>query len=297
MSRIFAFLLILLIAIPVFAQEEEEEYSPLSSVENEFDTDEYVQEEISPLSGIEDEFVVVETVADEPVTEEIVTEEYVVPQSIRNNQFYRESLRLSKLAHDTYEYGDYEASAGFAEEAIYNAQLSDEFVSTQLLAEAKRLVDWAEFYNIADKNPNNVKLGKDHYENAVALHSEEEWNESSDFSIKAIEVLGVLLAGTGATASNRPTTSGTTLGSSSGSFTYGSGSNAPATTGTSANRSQYTVRTWAVEKDCFWNIAGYEWVYGDVWQWRKLYEANKNKIPDPNNPDLVEPGTVLDIPR
>jgi nucleoid-associated protein YgaU len=27
-----------------------------------------------------------------------------------------------------------------------------------------------------------------------------------------------------------------------------------------------------------------------------LYEANKDKIPDPNNPHLIRPGTVLDIP-
>lgn len=278
MSRVFTFLLILLIAIPVFAQEE-----PVF-------TDEYVEEEFVAEDYFTDEYVEEEFITEEPAAEDVIaeepvlTEEYIVPQSIRNNQFYRESVRLSKLAHDTYEYGDYEASAGFAEEAIYNAQLSDEFVSTRLLAEAKRLVDWAEFYNIAERNPNNVRLGKDHYENAVALHQEEEWNESSDFSIKAIEVLGVLRAGTG-TASTRPTT---TTSSKTTTTTESSSDD---------NRRQYTVRTWAVERDCFWNIAGYDWIYGDPWQWRKLYEANKDKIPDPNNPDLVEPGTVLDIPR
>jgi len=212
--------------------------------------------------------------------EVIQQEESAIPQSIRNNQYYLESIRLTGLAQDTYEYGDYEASAGFAEEAFLNAQLSDEYVSTQLLAEAKRLVDWADFYNIAERHPNNVQLGKEHYENAVALHSEESWNESSDSSIKSIEVLSVLLAGTGAVANNRPTTTGGSLGTTS-----------------SGSTSQYTVRTWAVERDCFWNIAGYDWVYGDPWKWRTLYEANKHKIPDPNNPDLVEPGTVLDIPR
>jgi nucleoid-associated protein YgaU len=58
----------------------------------------------------------------------------------------------------------------------------------------------------------------------------------------------------------------------------------------------YTVRPWAVSKDCFWNIAGFPWVYGDPHQWRLLYNANKSKLPDPNNPDSLEPGTVLDIP-
>jgi nucleoid-associated protein YgaU len=59
---------------------------------------------------------------------------------------------------------------------------------------------------------------------------------------------------------------------------------------------QYTVRPWAVSKDCFWNIAGRSWVYGDPYKWRLLYNANKAKLPDPNNPNLIEPGIVLDIP-
>jgi len=58
----------------------------------------------------------------------------------------------------------------------------------------------------------------------------------------------------------------------------------------------YTVQPWAVSKDCFWNIAGFPWVYGNPQQWRTLYNANKSKLPDPDNPDSLEPGTVLDIP-
>ena len=205
-------------------------------------------------------------------------EESQIPQSIQNNRFYIESIRLTKLAQDTYEYGDYEASAGFAEEAVRFTQLSDEFVSEKLIEEAKRLVDWAEFYNIAERHPHNVQLGKDHYENAVAFYAEDAWLEASDSAIKSIEVLSVLQAGTGTTVARTPSTTTTT-------------------TTTTAGRDQYTVRTWAVERDCFWIISGYDWVYGDPWKWRTLYEANKHKIPDPNNPDLIEPGTVLDIPR
>jgi len=58
----------------------------------------------------------------------------------------------------------------------------------------------------------------------------------------------------------------------------------------------YTVRPWSVSKDCFWNIAGFPWVYGNPHQWRLLYNANKSKLPNPDNPNILEPGTVLDIP-
>jgi nucleoid-associated protein YgaU len=59
---------------------------------------------------------------------------------------------------------------------------------------------------------------------------------------------------------------------------------------------RYTVRPWAVSKDCLWNIAGRPWAYGDPAKWRLIYNANKTRMPQPDNPDLIEPGMVLDIP-
>jgi nucleoid-associated protein YgaU len=66
--------------------------------------------------------------------------------------------------------------------------------------------------------------------------------------------------------------------------------------GSYALPAQYTVGTWATTKDCFWNIAALASVYNDPWQWRTLYNANRARLPDPNNPDLIHPGTVLTIP-
>jgi hypothetical protein len=59
---------------------------------------------------------------------------------------------------------------------------------------------------------------------------------------------------------------------------------------------QYEIRTWKGEKDCLWNIAAKSWAYNDPFKWKTLYEANKNKLPDPKNPNWLEPGIVLDIP-
>ncbi|MCX7787669.1 MAG: hypothetical protein N2442_08215 [Spirochaetes bacterium] len=58
----------------------------------------------------------------------------------------------------------------------------------------------------------------------------------------------------------------------------------------------YTVRLIPDRRDCFWRIAEYDFVYGDPWKWKILYEANKQLLPDPNNPDLILPGTRLRIP-
>jgi nucleoid-associated protein YgaU len=46
--------------------------------------------------------------------------------------------------------------------------------------------------------------------------------------------------------------------------------------------------------NCFWRIA--ELVYGDPSRWPIIYEANRDKLEDPNNPDLLKEGVVLKIP-
>jgi nucleoid-associated protein YgaU len=56
---------------------------------------------------------------------------------------------------------------------------------------------------------------------------------------------------------------------------------------------QYTVGTWAKDRDCLWNIAGKEQIYNDPFMWPKIWQANTDKI---RNPDLIYPGQVLTIP-
>ena len=58
----------------------------------------------------------------------------------------------------------------------------------------------------------------------------------------------------------------------------------------------YVVRLIPERRDCFWRIAEYEFVYGDPWKWPILYQANKSRIPDPDNPDWIEPGMIIEIP-
>ncbi len=58
----------------------------------------------------------------------------------------------------------------------------------------------------------------------------------------------------------------------------------------------YTVRRIPAQRDSFWRIAEYDFVYGDGFQWRRLYEANKDVIQDPDNPRLIQPGQRFRIP-
>lgn len=54
----------------------------------------------------------------------------------------------------------------------------------------------------------------------------------------------------------------------------------------------YVVGTWAQDRDCLWNIAAKAEIYGDPFQWPKIWQANTDII---RNPDIIHPGQVLKI--
>jgi nucleoid-associated protein YgaU len=54
----------------------------------------------------------------------------------------------------------------------------------------------------------------------------------------------------------------------------------------------YTVGTWSQDRDCLWNIASKTEIYGDPFQWPKIWQANTDII---RNPDIIHPGQVLKI--
>jgi hypothetical protein len=193
--------------------------------------------------------------------------EQEIPANIRSNEFYVESQRLVILAQETYQYGDYDAAAAFARESIRYAQLSDEYIALQLkikeanaaIAQAKQRLDQAASIGAARQNPAEYGKAETWYKASLNSRSGEEWDAAIDAAHKTVEALAGIKAVKGLPA-------------------------------------RYTVRSWGVSGDCLWSIAGQSWAYGDPLRWRVLYKANKSKLPDPNNPNLIVPGMVLDIP-
>lgn len=49
-----------------------------------------------------------------------------------------------------------------------------------------------------------------------------------------------------------------------------------------------------VKGETLWDIAGYEQIYGDSTQWKRIYEANRDIL---SSPDSLKPGQELIIPR
>ncbi|WP_297276319.1 LysM peptidoglycan-binding domain-containing protein [uncultured Brachyspira sp.] len=55
----------------------------------------------------------------------------------------------------------------------------------------------------------------------------------------------------------------------------------------------YTVQSRKTNTDSLWRIASYDFIYGNGNLWKKIYEANKDKIKDPS---IIRAGQVLTIP-
>jgi hypothetical protein len=195
-----------------------------------------------------------------------------VPLSLRDNQFLYESLRLNNLARLAYDEGDFLASETYAEEAIVFAAISDEYVRLRLkmaetdnaIAAAKDRLDYADSLNASVLYPSEYGRATGAYGEARAYRLAESW----DNAIAAANQVLAALAGIDFDA-------------------ILAGGILP---------SQYTVRPWQLSRDCLWNIAGRPWVYNDPYKWPLLFEANRSNMPEFDNPDLIHPGMVLNIP-
>jgi len=188
-------------------------------------------------------------------------------KGLLNNEFFRESLRLKKLAEESFDYGDYDASSQYAADAAAAAIRSDEYVALRLkiravdaaIAKAKERIDWASSVGAERAFAKNFAAAKDAYQGAVTARGSEDYDLALTLAQQAVSEL--------ASVREIPPL--------------------PA---------KYKVRPWAETKDCFWNIAAYPWVYGDPTKWKVLYSANKAKLPRPEDPNLLRVGTVISIP-
>ena len=202
-----------------------------------------------------------------------------VPRSIRNNRYFVESVRLTNLAQESYESGDYDASRVYAEEAVRNARLSDEYVALQLkikevndaIAAAKARLDYAASIGAAGRYPGEYGEAQNAYDASLSARSVQDWDGAIAAAGRVINALAYI---------QPPDSPGPP----------------PSVVESTPLPAQYTVRAWAVSKDCLWNIAGRSWAYGDPAKWRLIYNANRSRMPQPDNPDLIHPGMVLDIP-
>jgi nucleoid-associated protein YgaU len=192
-------------------------------------------------------------------------------QSLQDNEFYRKMVELRSQSEQAFEEGDYATARSLAVEAQSYSDQSERWIATQLAAyraraalnRVKDRLAQVSKWNAQANFPEEYAEGKFLYDRSFGeFYDDENYIGSLATSNRAMEVLSVISY-------------------------IASGSNLPAF---------YVVRLLPGNTDCLWNIAGYEFVYDDPWSWRKIYNANRDKMPERDNPDLIHPGMVLSIP-
>jgi nucleoid-associated protein YgaU len=199
-------------------------------------------------------------------------------QSLQDNPDYKKAVQLQAKADQALAEGDYEQAYRYAEEAKQYAAKAQDFSST--LATRYRAANWlslarqkltdAEALGAKTRYAEEHKQAVDNYAQAQITFRESKWEESIEFSKKVVAWL--------ANVQPAPREEPVVVQEEPVFPKY------------------YVVRLIMEARDCFDKIAAYPWVYNDRYQWRVLYEANKDKIRRPNNPHLIHPGQVFEIP-
>lgn len=187
--------------------------------------------------------------------------------SYTNNTYQKLANEYAKKAEMALDAGHYEESVEYSKLAEENAILSREYTEMMLARKdaedniklAKNKLAWAEKVDAPNIYPMAYSAGKENIENADASFGEEDYPKASDFAKQALAALDGIVE-------------------------------------TTPLPEFYIVRPWAETKDCYWNISGRHYVYNNPLLWENLYQANKDKMPKPEDPNLIHPGMKMKIP-
>ena len=201
--------------------------------------------------------------------------------SLTENPNYRKALDMQRMAQQSYDSGDYQKATEYskqAEELSRIALAESEIQRMRWMANsyknrAAERIAFGEKNHAATRYPDLWTQAKASYAVAQQTFDAESYQASVDASMKVIDFMAGVEPKQKVAAAPVPK---------------------PAAS--KALPAVYEVRLIESARDCFWRIAEYSFVYGDPWKWRLLYEANKDKLPDPNNPDLILPGMLMTIP-
>jgi len=190
---------------------------------------------------------------------------------LTDNPYYEEAQELRREAEQAIDDGEYDRAVELAQEAQELTRQAREWAEEQLLRyqanawtnRAEERLQFAERVDAEERYPEEYENATQFYEEAESLFEEEEYEDSIQASRNVISALQSVRA---------------------------------VSPSDDVKPRYYIVRLIPERRDCFWRIAEYEFIYDDPWQWRRIHEANRDKIPEPDNPDLIEPGTVLYIP-
>jgi hypothetical protein len=216
-----------------------------------------------------------------PTTVAVAPPVAAAPASLAQNQYLQDSLHANERARSAYAAGDYDAALRYSQEATRLADLSDEYIQTRKadavdkkLKEAEKRLAWADASGARKYYKTNYRDARSLYKAAKLARSSNDFDGAMKKAVKVVTLLSKM-------------TAPPPLANKAAAKEKDQQGALPA---------QYIVRPWDTYGDCFWNIAGCTWAYGNPWKWPVLYRANRMKLPNPRDPNIIRIGTVLDIP-
>lgn len=187
--------------------------------------------------------------------------------SYENNEFQRKSRYYARLADKAFAEGEYDNAVDFAAQSEDFARQSEEFIRNALarkdaedsMNKARTRYTWAASVHADKFFPDVYGLAGDYLRSGTEAFDNSNWADAKAYAVKVLDVLTNIRE-------------------------------------VNPLPKYYVVRPWRESKNCFWNIAAYPYVYKNPYKWSKLYEANKKKLPRPNDPNLIRPGMIIEIP-
>lgn len=197
----------------------------------------------------------------------IVSAMCVFAASYKNNTYQKLAEEYTVKAERAMDAGEYDLAEEYALLAQENAALSEAFIRTMMaknaadknIAQASVRIAYAEGIHADINFPLAYEAAKNYLAQAMSFYDSEEYAEAASTAQLVLDVLAEIQEIT-------------------------------------PLPKYYVVRPWAQTKDCFWNISGRPYVYNNPFLWENLYQANKSKLKDPSNPNLILPGMVMEIP-
>lgn len=191
----------------------------------------------------------------------------VFAASYKNNTYQKLANEYTKKAEAAMDAGEYAESIEFAKLAEENAALSKAFIemmtaktnADDALNLARNQLKYAESIQ-ADRNfPMAYSSAKENLENAEKAYAAEDYEKAAEYAKAVLTALDGIREITPLPA-------------------------------------WYIVRPWTETKDCYWNISGRPYIYNNPLLWENLYQANKQNMPKPEDPNLIHPGMKMKVP-
>ncbi len=193
-------------------------------------------------------------------------------QSLLDNPFFREAQQYEKQAGEALDQGEYDLSYEYSRKAQEYSRLADEYTAKMVwkykangwLKKATERINYAQSISADANFPAEYGRASTDYDMAKRTFQSEQFEQSISHSENVLKNLANIRIVQKQEITPLPR--------------------------------YYTVRLIPQDRDALYKIARYRFIYDDMYQWRHIWEANREKLKDPENPHLIYPEQVFVIP-